>query len=124
MFKLTNEEKLENSSLIYLRSEILNYNEEEEEVTNSFAFFQLTKKVNVFATIICVVGGLFGNCLISKLFDIIDLKYLINCFEFLVMVYSQKRFRTNSNCVYLLCLAINDCLFLIAHVSYINFNLV
>lgn len=58
--------------------------------------FESAKKLNIYATLIAILIGLFGHFLI-------------------IIVLGQKRFRTNSSNIYLLCLAINDSLFLIVH---------
>ena len=63
---------------------------------SSLYFIELTRKINLFATLIIIAIGLIGNCLI-------------------IFVFSQNRFRINSSNVYLLCLAIIDNLFLIVH---------
>ena len=56
----------------------------------------MSKKINIYATIFVTLIGLIGHSLI-------------------ISVFGQKRFRTSSNSVFLLCLAINDSLFLIVH---------
>jgi len=63
---------------------------EEEEILENI------RKVNIFAISLIVFMGLVGHLLT-------------------ICVYSQKKFRQNSNTVYLLVLAINDSLFLIVH---------
>jgi len=55
-----------------------------------------TKKINIFLTFFIVIVGLCGHFLT-------------------ILVYSKKRFRLNSSQIFLLCLAINDSLFLIVH---------
>ena len=55
-----------------------------------------TKKINIFLTFFIVIIGLCGHFLT-------------------ILVYSKKRFRLNSSQIFLLCLAINDSLFLIVH---------
>jgi hypothetical protein len=55
-----------------------------------------TQKINVYATMIIIIVGLFGNSLA-------------------VFVFIQKRFRIHSSSIYLLCLAISDGLFLLMH---------
>jgi hypothetical protein len=67
-----------------------------ELVTESELFLEVTEKINVFANILAIIIGIFGNLLT-------------------IFVYSYKKFRVNSSNVYLLCLAINNCLFLIVH---------
>lgn len=62
----------------------------------SYFALEQTRKINIFTTIFFILIGLVGNFLT-------------------VFVFAQKRFRTNSNNVFLLCLAINDSLFLVIH---------
>ena len=64
--------------------------------TESIYFLELSIKVKVIATLIVLVFGLLGHFLT-------------------IFVFSQKRFRLNSSNVFLLCLAINDGLYLIIH---------
>lgn len=59
-------------------------------------FLEKAKKINIFLTVIVLVIGLIGNFLTLS-------------------VFSQRRFRVNSSNIFLLCLAINDSLFLIIH---------
>ena len=67
-------------------------NEKEE----SEKFLAEAKKINTFITICILIIGLIGNCLT-------------------VIIYGQKKNRKNSSNIYLLCLAINDMLFLVVH---------
>lgn len=62
----------------------------------SASFLDLSRKINIFSTTIIVFVGIIGH------FGT-------------VLVYFKKRFRNNSNNVYILCLAINDALFLAVH---------
>lgn len=62
----------------------------------SYRILETSRKVNIFSTIIIACIGFIGHSLI-------------------VFVFSQKRFRTNSCNIILLSLAINDSLFLLAH---------
>jgi hypothetical protein len=59
-------------------------------------FFDQTRVVNIFTTVLVIVVGLVGNVLA-------------------VIVFAQKRFRLKSPGVFLLCLAISDGLFLLTH---------
>ena len=55
-----------------------------------------SRKINIYATICVILIGLIGN--------------------FITMfIFSQKKFRTNSSHVYLLCLSIIDTFFLVNH---------
>jgi hypothetical protein len=63
---------------------------------NSFKILVSCKKINITLITVIILVGFIGNCLT-------------------LFVYSQKRFRTNSSTVFLLCLALNDTLFLIVH---------
>jgi hypothetical protein len=60
------------------------------------SLLQSIRKFNIITTVIIITVGLFGNFLI-------------------IFVYSKKKFRLNSNCIYLLFLSANDSLFLIIH---------
>lgn len=62
----------------------------------SFHYLDESRKINVICTLVVILFGLVGNSIT-------------------ICLFSQKRFRTNSNNVLLLCLAINDSLFLIIH---------
>ena len=58
--------------------------------------FKTTRIFNSYLTILIVIIGLVGN-------------------SFAVLVFSHKKYRKTSTSVYLLCLAISDCMFLINH---------
>jgi hypothetical protein len=64
------------------------------ETLNSYLFLEQSRKINLILTTIVILFGLVGNSLI-------------------IFIFGQKRFRKNSFNIYLLCLAINDNLFLI-----------
>ena len=66
------------------------------ELYRSYSVFTQSRKINIFFTILIIIIGLVGNIMT-------------------VSVFMQKRFRINSSCVYLLCMAISDGLFLIIH---------
>lgn len=70
--------------------------ENEIKYLESLLVLSQSGKVNIFSIVIITLIGLIGNFLT-------------------IMVFSQKKFRINSSSVYLLCLAINDSLFLIIH---------
>jgi len=57
---------------------------------------EYSSKINIFSTLIMITVGLVGNSLT-------------------LFVFGQSKFRTNPSHVYLLCLAVNDSLFLIIH---------
>ena len=65
--------------------------------TSEYAL-ELSREVNIYFTAVIVFFGLIGHLLT-------------------ILVYSRREFRTNSSHAYLLCLAINDGLFLITHLS-------
>lgn len=67
-----------------------------EEQIRSTNILINTQKINVYATMIIIIVGLFGNSLA-------------------VFVFIQKRFRIHSSSIYLLCLAVSDGLFLLMH---------
>jgi hypothetical protein len=67
------------------------------EIYYSNYFLEQTRKINIFSVLIILVIGLIGNCLT-------------------ILVFSQRRFRTNSSNIYLFSLAIVDALFLSLHV--------
>lgn len=77
--------------------------------TESLKQLEKYRKINILTTVLFIVIGLLGHFLT-------------------IFVFVQKRFRKNSSNVYLLCLAINDALFLITHFfedtirTYINLN--
>lgn len=66
------------------------------KVLKSENFLETTRIINIILTIIAILIGLLGNTLT-------------------IIVFYQKKFRTNSSNVFLFCLAINDNLFLIIH---------
>jgi len=66
------------------------------EVEESVKFHTKTQKFNTLLTICIIIIGLIGNFLT-------------------VFIYGQKKYRKNSSNVFLLCLAINDSLFLVVH---------
>lgn len=68
----------------------------EETFLQSYNILETSRKVNIIAVVLVIIIGLAGHFLT-------------------VFVFGQKRFRTNSSNVYLLCLAINDSLFLVVH---------
>lgn len=68
----------------------------ESSISESMLFLEISTKINICFTIIITIIGLIGHFLT-------------------LFVYSQKRFRLNSNNIFLFCLAINDSLFLIIH---------
>lgn len=70
--------------------------EDKQELYQSYKILEQSRKINIIATLILILFGLIGNSLI-------------------VFVFSKKRFRVNSSNVFLLCLALNDSLFLIIH---------
>jgi hypothetical protein len=63
---------------------------------DSALFFDRTRVVNIFATVVVILIGIVGNVLA-------------------IIVFAQKRFRLKSPGVFLLCLAISDGLFLLVH---------
>ena len=65
-------------------------------LTTSEYILKLSREINIYSTVVIVIFGLVGHLLT-------------------ILVYSRKEFRTNSSHAYLLCLAINDGLFLITH---------
>jgi hypothetical protein len=67
-----------------------------EILLTSFQTLEKSRKINLCFTIFFLIVGLIGHFLT-------------------IFVYAQKRFRKNSCNVYLLYLAFNDALFLIAH---------
>lgn len=62
----------------------------------SLRYLALSGKLNIYSVMTITLIGLLGNSLT-------------------IVVFSQKRFRINSNSVFLLCLAIGDSLFLLIH---------
>ena len=67
-----------------------------DEREESEKFLTEAKKINTFITICIIIIGLIGQCLT-------------------VIIYGQKKNRKNSSNIFLLCLAINDTLFLVVH---------
>lgn len=65
-------------------------------MNSSSQLYEISRKINIFSTLLIVLFGVIGHLIT-------------------IIVYSRKRFRTNSNHIYLLCLAINDSLFLMIH---------
>jgi hypothetical protein len=72
-----------------------------EYFDSSLKHLEFFKILNLISTCVLMCLGLFGHLLT-------------------IFVYSQARFRLNASNVYMLCLAINDALYLISHV---NFNI-
>lgn len=62
----------------------------------SFQMLEIARELSIYTTFFLVLIGLIGNFLI-------------------IFVFCQSRFRSNSSNVYLLCLAVNDSLFLLVH---------
>lgn len=62
----------------------------------AFELLNLTRKINILCSSFLVMVGLVGHSIT-------------------IFVFSQKRFRTNPSNVFLLCMALNDCLFLLVH---------
>ena len=75
---------------------IFNITEEDTNFFHSYQFMDKSKQANIIATFTLIIIGLIGNSLI-------------------IYVFAQKRFRNNSSNIFLLCLAINDNIFLIIH---------
>ena len=65
----------------------------QQDELDSAQFFEKSRKINVFITVIVIIAGLVGNFLT-------------------IFVFLQKKFRKNPASVYLLCLAIFDSMFL------------
>lgn len=93
----------ENTAETILYQEVLEEEENEtilikyeETFLRSYDILETSKKVNVFAVVGVIIIGLIGHFLT-------------------VFVFRQRRFRTNATNIYLLCLAVNDSLFLIIH---------
>ena len=63
-----------------------------------------TKIVNIVFTSIATIIGLFGNCI-------------------LLNVFTQRKYRINSYTIYLMCLALNNSLFLFIHLIEVNLYL-
>ena len=73
-----------------------NNNTNIKEIAESVEFHTKTQKFNTLLTICIIIIGLIGNFIT-------------------VFIYGQKKYRKNSSNVYLLCLALNDSLFLVVH---------
>lgn len=69
---------------------------EEETYLMHILIYELSRQINIFATLAVISTGLIGNSII-------------------IFVFMQSRFRTNSSNIFLLCLAIADSLYLILH---------
>jgi hypothetical protein len=67
-----------------------------KEIAESVKFHTKTQKFNTLLTICIILIGLIGNFIT-------------------VFIYGQKKYRKNSSNVFLLCLALNDSLFLVVH---------
>lgn len=67
-----------------------------EEDNLSYFILETSQRINLFLTMLVIVFGFIGNSLI-------------------ISVFIQKRFRSNSSNVFLLCIAINDNCFLVIH---------
>ena len=67
-----------------------------DEKINSIKMFDLTRKINIYLSLLIVIIGLLGNSLA-------------------VLVFAQKRFRNHSSSIYLLSLCISDGAFLTIH---------
>jgi len=74
------------------------------EFESSKVFLEFSAKFNVFAAIFGIILGSFGNFLT-------------------IYVYIHRKFRINSFNVYLLCLAVNNGLFLAVHFLEVIFLL-
>ena len=74
----------------------LNVEEYCHKELDAFRLYTETRKINIIVTALIIIVGLLGNGLA-------------------VFVFAQKRFRTHSSSVYLLCLCISDGLFLLMH---------
>lgn len=68
----------------------------EFQVQYSKSLFEHSRNINLISSLVVSLIGLFGNILI-------------------IIVFTQKKFRSNSGHIYLLCSAINDNLFIIIH---------
>ena len=70
--------------------------EYEISTLKSKQLMELFRKINLISSFVVILIGFIGNCLIT-------------------LVFIQKKFRSNSSHVYLLCLSVIDNLFLIIH---------
>jgi hypothetical protein len=77
-------------------SPILLNKSNDEYLLKSISVLEKSRQINIFITVLILTFGLVGNVLIF-------------------LVFCQKRFRKNSSNIFLLCLALNDSLFLIIH---------
>ena len=79
-------------------NETTNFNifNQTEVMYHSFQVLKKCRQINVFSTIVIIFIGLIGNFIT-------------------IIVFAHQKFRVNSSNVYLLCLAVNDSLFLIIH---------
>jgi len=92
-----------NNSLITVASQVQQSMEIiHSDITSAEKLLEKSRKANIFGTVVVSLVGLIGHFLI-------------------ILVFGQKRFRTNSCNVYLLCLALNDSMFLIVHVIKFSF---
>ncbi len=92
-----------NNSLIAVASQVQQSMEIiHSDITSAENLLEKSRKANIFGTVVVSLVGLIGHFLI-------------------ILVFGQKRFRTNSCNVYLLCLALNDSMFLIVHVIKFSF---
>jgi hypothetical protein len=92
-----------NNSLITVASQVQQSMEIiHSDITSAEKLLETSRKANIFGTVVVSLVGLIGHFLI-------------------ILVFGQKRFRTNSCNVYLLCLALNDSMFLIVHVIKFSF---
>ena len=83
----------------------------------SFNHLEQSKRVNVIANFLVVIFGLLGKVK-SFLQLTLWFKFKSDCQLgnlITIALFAQKRLRTNAGLVFLLCLAINDSLFLIIH---------
>jgi hypothetical protein len=80
--------------MLFINVSLFKNNTDERE--ESEGFLTEAKKINTIITICITIIGLIGNCLTG-------------------IIYGQKKNRKNSSNIFLLCLAINDTLFLVVH---------
>ena len=73
-----------------------NLTQEENKYLQSVYLLEMCRIINLFITLLFIILGLIGHIIT-------------------IFVFAQDRFRKNSSNVYLLCLAINDAFYLIAH---------
>jgi len=83
---------------LYDYNSILINNETEVDFLDSVDLLNIFKKTNLIFTIIIIIIGLIGHFLT-------------------IFIFGQKRFRKNSIHVYILCLAINNTIYLLIHFS-------